>query len=368
MILSVLQENLLSALSRVGRIVPARPQLPIVQNILLTTEEKRLKIIATSLDITEIVWVGAKVEKDGGICVPARLLLEFITTLPKGTVTLTENNGSLMVQCAGYKASIPGISPKEFPPVIEAKKRERISIEKEKTVEAIEKVAFSAATDEGRPLLTGVRIIQKEGEALFAATDGYRLSVKRLTLKTKDDLDLLVPARALFETVRACAEEKTAKDLFMVKHEENQVSFIVGDAEIQTRLIDGEYPDFEKIIPAKHNTRVLIEKEPLLGAVKSSAIFARDNANIVKFHIEGQTLTVSANTPQVGEDRVEVEVKVDGDGGDIAFNSRFLLDFLANYKEDELLFEMTGSLNPGVFKPTKDSSYIHIIMPVRVQG
>jgi len=368
MIINILQENLLAALSRIARIVPVKPQLPIVQNVLLSTEEKRLKVVATSLDITETVWVGSKVEKEGGICVSARLLLEFVSSLPKGTVRLAEKDGGLIVQCGGFRAVIPGIPANEFPPVSVLEKQHETVMEKGGILDAIERVVFSAATDEGRPLLTGVRIIQKEGETVFAATDGYRLSVKRVSLKTKEGLDLLVPGRALSEVVKTCFEEKEVKEISMIKPAEGQVAFVIGDTEIQTRLIDGDYPNFEKIIPTKHNTRLLVEKEVLARAIKSAAIFARDSANIIRFHIENQTFTVSANTPQVGEDEVVVEAKIDGEGGDIAFNSRFLLDFLANYKEGEVLFEMTGSLNPGVFRPPKDDSYLHIIMPVRVQG
>ena len=367
MIINVLQENLFAALSRISRIIPLKPQLPIIQNVLLTTENKQLKIIGTDLETTETTEVGAKVEKEGGICVPARLLLEFVSSLPQGTVQLTEKGGALVIQCSGFRASIPGVSSQEFPKIAEARGARGATVDKNSIVEAIGQVVFSAATDEGRPLLTGVRIIQKDEETVFAATDGYRLSVRRIPLKTKEELNLLVPGRALSEVVKTCLEEKEAKEISMSKPASGQVAFIVGDTEIQTRLIDGEYPDFEKIIPTKHNTRVLLEKEPLLRAVKSAAIFARDNANIVRFHLEGQTLTISANTPQVGEDRVDVEVNIDGEGGDIAFNSRFLLEFLANYRGEELLFEMTGSLNPGVFKPPKDPSYLHIIMPVRLQ-
>jgi DNA polymerase III subunit beta len=368
MIVTILQENLLSALARVTRIIPVKPQLPIIQNVLLSTENKRLKLVATSLEITETAWVGSKVEKEGGVCVPARLLLEFVSSLPKGAVQLTEKDGNIAVQCVGFRALIPGVPASEFPPVPILEKKHEVVMEKKGILEAIERVVFSASADEGRPLLTGVRILQKGGETVFAATDGYRLSVKRMPLSTKEGLDFLVPGRALSEVVKTCLEEKGADEISMIKPAEGQIAFIIGETEIQSRLIDGEYPNFEKIIPTKYNTRLLVEKEVLLRAVKSAAIFARDSANIIKLHIENQTFTISANTPQVGEDEVIVEAKVDGEGGDIAFNSRFLLDFLANYKEEELLFEMTGSLNPGVFRPPKDDSYLHIIMPVRVQG
>jgi DNA polymerase-3 subunit beta len=368
MLINILQENLLKALVRTSRIVPPKPQLPVLQNILLTAEDGRIKIVATNLETTEVVWTRAKIEKEGGVCVSSRLLLDFISSLPQSTVHLEEGNGSVVVRCDGYKATIPSIAPGEFPAVPLLVKKKDQGIDKDAMVEAIVRVVFSAATDEGRPLLTGVRIVQKEGDTVFAATDGYRLSVKKIALKTKEPLDLLIPSRALNEIVKACTEEKAVKDVFMIKPSDGQVVFVIGDTEIRTRLIEGEYPNFEKIIPTKHTTRMLIEKNTLEHAVKSAAIFARDSANIVRFHTENQKLTVSANTPQVGENEIDVEAKIDGDSGDIAFNSRFLLEFLANYKEGDVLFEMTGSLNPGVFRPPKDDSYLHIIMPVRVQG
>ena len=229
-------------------------------------------------------------------------------------------------------------------------------------------MAFAAATDEGRPLLTGIRIKKEEGGVVFAATDGYRLSVAKANMTLGFDADLVVPGRALLEVVKISSEDKSGKEITIAQTEDGQLVFGMGDIEIHTRLIDGEYPNFEKIIPKSFATRALIDREKLLRAVKSAAVFARDNANIIRFHLENQTLVVSANTPQVGENTIEVEAKIDGEGGDVAFNSRFLLDFLNNFSEDEVLFEMTGSLNPGVFKPVSDEDYLHIIMPVRVQA
>ena len=365
---SVLQENLLKALLRTSRVVPAKPQLPVIQNVLLSTDEGRLKITATNLETTESVWVRAKIEKEGGICVSSRLLSDFVSSLPQGTVQISIKEGSLMLLCGGFRATIPGTAAEEFPPVFPLSKTNEAPVGRDEFIKAISHVAFAAATDEGRPLLTGVKIIKRDDSIIFAATDGYRLSVKKTTLKLKEDLDILVPAKALGEVMKVCAEEKETKEVYLLKPAEAQLSFVVGDTEIRTRLIDGEYPNFEKIIPTKHNTRVLLDKDSLLRAVKSAAVFARDSANIIRFHIENQTVTVTANTPQVGEDEIEVEAKVDGEGGDMAFNSRFLLEFLTNFPEEEVMFEMTGSLNPGVFKPVKDDTFLHIIMPVRVQG
>lgn len=366
--ITILQENLLRALSRASRVVPIKPQLPIVANVLLQTHEGRLKITATNLETTEAVVVGAKVEKEGGICVSSRLLLELVATLPQSAVHIVVKEGALLVETEGFRATIPGVAASEFPQTKEGGKAAFTALGKDEFIRAAAQVIFAAATDEGRPLLTGVRVLEKDGETQLAATDGFRLSVKRLSLKTKDPLDLLVPARALSEVVKVSQEEKETKEIKIARPEPSQMAFIVGDTEIRTRLIDGEYPNFEKIIPTKHNTRTLLDKAALLSAVKSAAIFARDNANIVRLHIENQTVTISANTPQVGENSIDVEAKVDGEGGDMAINSRFLLECLSNFPGDELLFEMTGSLNPGVFRPAKDDSYLHIIMPVRVQS
>ena len=365
---SILQENLLKALARTGRAVSAKPQLPILSNVLLETENGGLRITATNMETTESVHAAAKVEKDGALCVPSRVLTEFVSSLPSETVALAIKDGSLSVRCSGFTATIPGVPGAEFPPVPQLGKTKGTSLQKQALINALNHVLFAAAADEGRPLLTGIRITHKDDTVVFAATDGYQLSVKKLALPIKNNVQLVVPARALSEVVKVSLEEKETEEIAFLQEEGGQLAFVVGDTEIFTRPIEGEYPNFEKIIPASHTTRVLVEKEALARAVKSAAIFARDNANIIRFHIENQTMVVSANTPQVGENQVEVSAKVDGDGGDIAFNSRFLLEFLANFSEDELLFEMTGSLNAAVFRPVKDDSFLHVIMPVRVSA
>ncbi len=365
---SVLQENLLRALTRTGRIVSPKAQLPVMQNVLLVAEGARFRVASTNLETAEVVWVGAKVEKEGGICVSSRLFTDLVMSLPQEAVTLVVEEGTLHVRCGGVKASIPGVSVAEFPPIALFEKKEGIPLHKTAFLDALSGVLFAAATDEGRPLLTGVKIVKKDDGAVFAATDGYRLSLRHLKLSLSGDLDFVVPARALSEVSKVSQEEKEVEAVEMVRVDEGQLVFVIGDTEIHTRPIAGDYPNFEKIIPKLHNTRVLIDKTNLLRAVKSASIFARDNANILRFHIENQTVVVSANTPQVGENQVEVEAKVDGEGGDIAFNSRFLLEFLGGFVGEEVVFEMTGSLNPGVFKSPKDEDYLHVIMPVRVQS
>lgn len=366
--IQILQENLLKALTRTGRILSSKPQLPVAQNALLQTKTGGLRVVTTNLETTEAVSVGAKVEQEGTACVSSRLLTELVLTLPPETVRLETKDEGVIVRCSGYQAEVPGVSPKEFPPAPEHAGIKKQKTKKEDLVRALSLVLFAAATDEGRPILTGVKFFGDQKGTTIVATDGYRLSLKKTGRENQEPLDMTVPARALFEMVKTAIEEKDVAEISFGKTESGQLAFVVGDTEITTRIIDGDYPDVFKIIPTSFTTRALFDKDSLTRAVKSAAVFARDNANIVRFVIENQTLVVSAQSAQTGKNQVEMSAKVDGDGGEIAFNSRFLLDFLNNFPEPEVLFEMTGSLNPGVFRPVKDDSYLHIIMPVRVQG
>jgi DNA polymerase III subunit beta len=363
---SVLQENLLKALTRTGRIIASKTQLPIVQNVLLFTEENFLRITATNLETSVSVLVGGKIIKSGGICVPSKLLTELIVSLPQETISLEVKEGALEVSTPRTKATLPGISKEEFPSIKMEAAGNTQSLPKEVLAGTLGTVLFAAATDEGRPLLTGVKI-RKEGDILlFAATDGYRLSVKKTHFVVEGSMDMVVPARALAEVNKLLMEEKEEKSVKIGKTDDGQLVFNVGETTITTRLIDGEYPGFEKIIPKTHTTSAKGDREVFLRAVKSASIFARDNANIVRIHLEKNECTVSANTPQVGQNTVDVEADVEGEGGDIAFNSRFLIDILSNIPDGEVVFEMTGSLNSGAFHLAGDDSFVHIIMPVRV--
>lgn len=364
--IKLLQENLQKALTHITRVVPSKPQIPVLQNIKLTATKEGLEITATNMETTETIWVGGKVEKEGSVCVSARVLFEFVATLPPETVQIQQKDEQLIVSSAGFEAQLPTVSSSEFPPSPSLSLKDAGSINKEKFVAALSNVLFAAATDEGRPMLTGIKVVEDGDQTMFVATDGYRLSLCRMAMSVKSLSQAIIPARALSEVVKLSGEEKAEDGIKIGLAGEHQVGFVVGETTLLTRLLDGEYPNFERIIPKTFTTRALIEKESLLRAVRSAAIFARDNANIVRLSLDKQKIVVSANAAQVGKNSIELSAKIDGDGGEIAFNSRFLLDFLSNYQEDEFLFEMTGSLNSGVFKPVKDDSYLHIIMPVRV--
>lgn len=366
--LSVLQENLHKGIARVSRIISTKPQLPVLTNALLLATDEGFWVLSSSLETTEKTKINAKIEGTGGLCVPARAFAELVSSLPQEAVVLEEKEGALVVSCGGVHATVPGVAASEFPPTDSPKGKEKTAVKKDLLVRALSLVLFAAATDEGRPLLTGAKIVQKKEETTIAATDGYRLSVYRLPLGFADRTDAVIPARALAELARVCQEEKEEKKALFYRVVEGQLCVQVGDTEIITRQIDGQYPGYEKIIPSHFTTRATLDTQQLLRAVKTASLFARDSANIVRFRLDTHTLTVSANSPQVGEGAVQIDAKVEGDGGEIAFNSRFLAELLAVFPGEELVFEMTGALNPGAFRAPKDPAFLHIIMPVRVQA
>jgi len=360
---SLLQEHLLPPLLFVGKNVSFKTQLPITQHVLLRTEKGQLRLATTNIETTIVAAVAAKTEKEGGVCVPSKLFIDLVSSLPSGKIELEAKEQCLSVISGGYNATLPGVGKEEFPPVPE-KKKKGTRVDAKEFFSAVRSVIYAAATDEGRPLLTGIKIKKTGDETLFVATDGYRLSLKRTAIPFGGDIDKVIPARALSHVLQAGEGE----DFEFGETEDGQIGFFSKDNEVYTRAIEGDYPAFERIIPKTNTTSVILEKEVLVKAVKTAAIFAKDSANIVRFRFEQNSMTISANTPQVGESKIEVDVEMDGDGGDIAFNSRFLVDFLSNAEGDKLVFEMTGSLNPGVFKIKDDDSFLHIIMPVRVQG
>lgn len=372
--LSVLQENLSKGLSIASRSVASRAQLPVLSNILLTTDRGRLRLTATNLETGVNYWLGAKIGKEGTLSVPAKIFTEFVASLPPEKITLAAQENSLKVSCGSCQASFVGLNASEFPAVPTLKGRPGITFDSYDLAGALSQVAFAAAQDEGNPVLTGVLFLIKDDQLLLVATDGYRLSLKKVKglkgiSKIKEfKKGLLIPAKTLLEVGRIIGEGDQEKKLGLaIAPKSNQAIFVTPESEVISRLIEGEFPDFERIIPERGKTKTTVETELLRRAVKIAAIFARESANIIRFDLGKNGLTLSANTAQVGENKSQVEAKVEGEKSQIAFNSRYLLDFLNSVQADLIKFEISGPLNPGVFSPADDKTYTHIIMPVRVQ-
>lgn len=366
--LAVLQENLEKAVTVASRFVAVRGQLPILANILFSAEEGRLRVVGTNLELGVNYWIGAKIEIEGKITAPGRLMTELVASLPKDKVELVVDKEKLWVSCGGYKAELRGIGGAEFPEMPKDGGRV-LELTGQEFDQVVSQVAMAAAVDEGRPVLTGVRWKMGKDRLECVATDGYRLSVKTLKIRNEEEKTLIIPARAVVEVghISKSLEGKEAKVRLGQVKGGGQVVFDLGDVQVVARQLAGEFPAFEKIVPAESKIRLETDVEELLAGVRAAAIFARDNANIVRWKINKNGLVLTANSPQVGENQVEVEAKVEGEEGQIAFNSRYLLEFLGAVGKGEIRFEMTGGLSPGVFKLVGDESLIHIIMPVRVQ-
>lgn len=364
----VLKENLDKVLSILGRNISVRPQLPILSNVLIKTEKGQIKLAATNLELGLVFTIPAKIEKEGEITVAGKLLTEFVNTLTTEKIEIILEGSNLIIKTHNTKASLTTTPATDFPTFLD------IPIQKDKFTlvkikDAINRTCFAASTDEGRPVLTGIRTTISSGKMTFAATDGYRLSIEQIDVPDKKkELQILLPAQTLAEVVRIAQELKVEELDFSLIENKNQAVFNLANVTIFTRLIDGEFPNIEKIIPQSGKTRVEISKDDFAQSVKTVSLFARGAANIIKIKIEKEGLRLSANTPQVGQDEDFVEASVSGEEGEIAFNFRFLLDLLNNFPEETLIFEMSGPLNPGVFKPKKLTSFLHIIMPVRIQG
>lgn len=365
----VLQENLHRALSFVGKISSSKTQLPILANILVEAQTGKLILSATNLETSFCFWLGATVEKTGSLLVPARLLSELVNSLSHDKVEISTEATNLLLSSGESEVSLSGINALEYPPLPPLIEKSEFELPKKLLAEALPFVGISASVDEGRPLLTGIKFIRKDKVFYMVATDGYRLSVKKIPEVKEIVSDFVVPARVLTEVYHLLIEEKT--DVLGVSYssDKNQIIFSLPHAQMTTRLIEGEYPNYEKIIPSSYLTSVVFDKEGLLKAVKLAAVYAKESANILKLTVTPPNqVIVSANSPNLGENKTTLEAKVEGEGGEIAFNARFLLDLLSVFPEEEILFEMNGALAPGVFKTTKSDDYLHIIMPVRVQN
>ncbi|MFH1381828.1 MAG: DNA polymerase III subunit beta [Chloroflexota bacterium] len=373
--LSCLQENLSKGLGIVGRAVAARTTLPITNNVLLATDQSRLKLVATNLEIAISYWLGAKVEEEGAITVPARLLTEFVNSLPndKIDINLAAKTKTLGLKCARFEARISGVDAKDFPPIPQVEEGITTSVEAEALHHAISQVVFAAATEESRPVLTGVDA-QFDGSLLtLAAADGFRLAVHKLSLGTAvgEKAEVIIPARTLAELSRLMTDEDETVDI-IVNPKKSQALFRLKDIELVSQLVQGAFPQYTQLIPQSYTTRAVVDVAEFLRATKTAAIFARDGSGIVRLVVgDGSTKTgkmvVSARSEEIGDNTGEIDAVVEGSEAKIAFNGKYLIDVLSVLHESQVALETTNPSSPGVIRPVGAENYVHVIMPMFVQ-
>lgn len=368
--LQILQENLEKAVGITSKFTNNKAQLPILGNILLSARKSKILISSTNLEISACVQVGAKIDEDGDISIPAKTISDLILNLPKETIDIESDKEQLKISTSGFSSVVLGMNSSDFPKIPSSiNGTNSISLNKKEIVEALNKVSFATSTDETRPILTGVLFVLKSDQILFVATDGFRLSQKYLNLreKNKNSKTVVIPKNVLTEISRNVFEGENI--VFNLEETEKQVVFGIDDTILTSRILEGDYPDFEKIIPKGSGIKVLVDKEEFLRGVKLASIFARESANIVKIKVLKDSIKVFGESGQVGKQETKIDAKIeksDSNEFEIAFNFRYLEDFIHSVTGEEISMEFINSTSAGVFKDTSDSGYLHLIMPVKV--
>jgi len=366
--LKVLQENLSKALINASRFTTSKAQLPILGNIKLEAKKTKLIISATNLEMSISISVGAQIEKDGEIAVPSKIITEIINNLQPGTVSLAAEKEQLKISANSFSSNISGMNTSDLP-LIPQKLNEKVSIllPKENFIDALSQVLFATSIDETRPILTGVLMIFKGKDLIMVGTDGFRLSQKKIKLEQSYKVsNIVLPKGIIGELIKTSSEKENI--LFESKKEENQVIVSIDDTILSTRVLEGEFPDYEKIIPKSSTIKINVDKEEFQRAVKLASVFARDSANIVKIEVQKDSLTLSAESQSSGSQKTKIDAKVDGEALKIAFNYRFLEEFTHSIKGEEIEMQFSNSNAPGIFLDPKDGEFLHLIMPVRIQG
>lgn len=373
---TVLQENLARGLSIVSRAVSPRSTLPVLSNILVATDEGRLRLSATNLELGITCWIAARIDEDGSTTVPARTLSDLVNTLPGDQVQLTLDmkTQTLHAKSGTSNNDIKCIDAQEFPPMPVPEMDGAVQLNVVDFKEMIHQVAFSASTDEARPVLMGVLMNIEKDKVTMAAADGFRLSVRKAQLSqaAPHPVNIIIPARALNELARVATDGEEVIQMVVPK-QRGQVLFRVKDVEVVSQLIDGTFPDYQQIIPRNYKSRTLVSTASLLKACKQAEIFAREGSNVARLDIkqskgemQPSEVEISATSEETGKNETIVEATVDGGGVLIAFNVKFLREVLEVIRTPNVALETSAANAPGVVKPVGDEDFLHVIMPMHL--
>jgi len=379
--LECLQENLAEGLSVVGRVVPTKSTLPVLSNVLLSTRDGELQLTANNLELSVAHRVPTMgIAREGEITLPARLLSDYVALLDHGQkveLDLNPKTHKVHLACGRYEANIAGIDAEDFPPIPQVSGGQSFTISAPTLKETISGVVFAAAPDDTRPVLAGAQLKMGGPQLTLAAADGFRLAVRKIELPASGpELTMIVPARTLTEVARLLSDDEEEQVAINTTPNGNQVYFAFGKTEITSRLIEGQFPDYERIIPSDTKTNVKLSTTDFLRATRAAAVFARDNSNIVRLEcspaVEGAlsgngSVLVKSTSAEMGDNEGTLDASVDGDDTQIAFNGRYLRDALEAIDTPEVLLQITGPSSPGIIKPAGEpNGYIHVIMPMHV--
>lgn len=377
----VTQENFSKGMQLVSRVATTRSSLPILANILLATEKGQLKLAATDLELGVTTWVGAKVDDEGTMTLPARLLVDFVANNPDTTLTITTAGTEATITSDRHTAVLKGMDSSEFPLIPPPGKAVIAAVSSATLKQALGDVLYAAAIDDARPVLAGVSFVVKDGLLTLAATDSYRLAERQIALAAPSgkkekaaamastNVALILPARAVAELVRILPDRDERVE---IGQSANQLSFVLDGLQVVSRLIEGTFPDYAQIIPKEATTTLTASRAELIAGVKMADLFARDAAHHVRLAIapggEQQGLTILAASSSAGENTARVTGEVTGDAITMAFNAKYLLDALNVLHAEQVRIECSGVDRPGIFRPVGDSDYLSLVMPLRLEA
>ncbi|MBU1092621.1 DNA polymerase III subunit beta [Patescibacteria group bacterium] len=359
--ISVLLEKFKKGLNAVDKIIASKNTLPILNNVLIKTEEGQVVLSATDLEIGINYYLGGKIEGEGSITVPGKVLNSFVNSLNEEKITLESVNGVLSAKTEKSEANINGMAADEFPIIPKIIGKEVLEIDGMVLKSALSQVMFSVSYDESRPVLTGVYFMVGDNTLKMVATDSYRLAEKTINIPTNNKTSFIIPIKTIQELHRIISGGEKIKIIVS----ENQVMFLLPDMDITSRIIEGDYPDYEQIIPKAFKTHTIVSTAELANTIKTASFFARENANNVKITLHKDHLLIEATSSQLGNFKAQIKCVVEGEENEVSFNARYLLDALGGVDSAKVKLEMIGKINPGVIRPESGQGTMYIIMPLR---
>lgn len=371
---NILQENLAHGLAIVGRAVAPHSTMPVLGNVLLTTENGRLKLVATNLDISIAYWAPAKIEAECAITLPARHLVDYVNALPPDRVEIALNarTATAHLKCARMEANLKGVDASEYPAIRTMTDRwSSVQIDPEALKEAVAQTVIAAATDDARPILTGVRVHLDKSQMTLAAVDGFRISVRTVPITggRAKPFEVIVPARALSEAVRLIGDSEDPVTM-AVDPEKTHALFRTPTAELVTTLVEGNFPDVNAIFPKSWATRTTLNTADLVNAVKSARVFSRESSGIVRLDIQGadgQRMIIASSSAESGDATAELDATVAGEAQLIALNTVYLLEVLGVLGSPQVVIETTSASSPAVIRPAGREDFTHVIVPMDIK-
>ncbi len=366
--LTILQSNFSKAINQVSRVVGARTTLPVLNNILLSATKGKIELSATDLEIGIITSTIGKIEEEGEITLPAKLLTDFIANNRDESIEVITEGTKATLKSAHYEAEIVGISAEEFPKIPTIEQKEEISLAKDQIFSGLKKTVIATANDETRPVLAGVFFSFDKNELILAATDSYRLSEIKIKTETEiPERKMIVPSRTINEVIRLMSSDSVEK--VMISSTPNQVSFRLNETQIVSRLIEGAFPNYKQIIPTESKIKVTVDFGEFQAAVKMSSLFAKDSANNnVKIKTGKDTIIISSALLQTGSAKSEIAAKITGGEIEVAFNARYILDILPVISSKKIEINLNDSFSAGIVSSPDEPDFIYIIMPLKLDN